>query len=140
MRQKMLRVLVALGVLFVLIQFIPFGRNHTNPPVQAEPQWDSPQTRALAKRACFNCHSNETHWPWYGNIAPASWLVYLDVLRGRRHLNFSEWNTHQGDLREAIEAIQEGKMPPFYCTLLHPKRRLSAAERQALIEGLRHTH
>ena len=140
MKQKVIRALVALGVLFVLIQFIPFGRNHTNPPVQAEPQWDSPQTRALAKRACFDCHSNETRWPWYSNIAPISWLVYLDTINGRSHLNFSEWNTQGGDLQEAIEAIQEGEMPPFYYAIMHPEARLSAAEKQALIEGLRNTH
>lgn len=140
MKQKLLRALIALGVLFVLIQFIPFGRNHTNPPVQAEPQWDSPQTRALAKRACFDCHSNETRWPWYSNIAPVSWLVYLDTINGRNHLNFSEWNTQRGDLQEAIEAIQEGEMPPFYYAIMHAEARLSAAEKQALIEGLRNTH
>ena len=66
--------LLAVVGLFVLIQLAPFGRNHTNPPVVQEPSWDSAETRALAKRACFDCHSNETVWPWYSNIAPVSWL------------------------------------------------------------------
>ena len=67
-------VIVAVGG-FLLIQLVPFGRDHTNPPVVQEPKWDSPATRELAKRACFDCHSNETVWPWYSNIAPVSWLV-----------------------------------------------------------------
>ena len=66
--------LLAIGGLFVLIQLVRFGRNHTNPPVAQEPSWDSTETRALAERACFDCHSNETVWPWYSNIAPVSWL------------------------------------------------------------------
>jgi hypothetical protein len=54
---------------FALIQLVPFGRNHTNPPTTAEPRWDSPRTRALARRACFDCHSNQTTWRWYSNVA-----------------------------------------------------------------------
>src|SRR5574340_945670 len=68
---------------FLLIQLVPYGRNHTNPPVTGEPRWDSPQTRALAARACFDCHSNETKWRWYSNIAPISWLIQRDVDSGR---------------------------------------------------------
>ena len=68
-----------MGVLLI-IQFVPYGRDHTNPPVIAEPAWDSPQTRALFFRACADCHSNETKWPWYSTIAPASWLITRDTL------------------------------------------------------------
>jgi hypothetical protein len=85
--------IVGVVVLFGLIQLVPYGRDHTNPPVVAEPAWDSPQTRALAVRACFDCHSNETVWPWYSNVAPASWLVQRDVDDGRRRLNWSEWSS-----------------------------------------------
>lgn len=67
-------IVIVAGV--VLIQLVPYGRNHTNPQVQNEPNWDSPQTRELASTACFDCHSNETDWSrWYANVAPASWLV-----------------------------------------------------------------
>lgn len=75
-----------------LLQVVPFGHEHTNPAVIQEPAWDSPRTRALVKRACFNCHSNETVWPWYSRIAPISWLAQRDVNKGRGSLNFSEWN------------------------------------------------
>ncbi len=86
---------------FLLIQLVPYGRNHTNPPVLQEPNWDSPQTRALAQRACFDCHSNETEWPWYSHVAPVSWLVQRDVEEGREKVNFSTWG--QGGAEEGEE-------------------------------------
>ncbi len=126
-------------VLFALIQLVPYGRNHTNPPVRQEPVWDSPRTRELARRACFDCHSNETVWPWYSNIAPLSWMVQRDVEAGRRVLNFSEWDRPQEEAGEIIEVIQEGEMPPFTYRLLHPQARFSSAERAALIQGFKRT-
>ena len=127
-------------VLFLLIQLIPFGRDHTNPAVTGEPTWDSPQTRALAQRACFDCHSNETIWPWYSNIAPVSWLVYYDVAQGRQELNFSEWNAGSSrGARDLGEVLQGGEMPPLQYTLIHPAARLSAAEKQALSTGLQNS-
>ena len=103
----------------------------------AEPKWDSPQTRDLAKRACFDCHSNETVWPWYSYVAPVSWLVYSDTMGGRARLNFSEWTSSQ--LRRAGEVtrvIQEGEMPPAVYLPMHPSAQLTAAEKQQLITGL----
>lgn len=126
---------------FVLIQLVPYGRNHSNPPVLSEPNWDSPQTRELAQRACFDCHSNETVWPWYSNVAPISWLVQHDTDEGRQHLNFSTWN-NGGKGREpgeAIESIANGWMPPSVFLITHPEARLTAAEKQALMDGLRAT-
>nr|WP_290670514.1 heme-binding domain-containing protein [Ardenticatena sp.] len=132
--------LVVAGVgLFVLIQFIPYGREHTNLPVVQEPAWDSPQTRELARRACFDCHSNETVWPWYSNVAPVSWLIQRDVDEGRQKLNFSEWNRPQDELDEITEVVREGEMPPMYYVLLHPQAKLSQTEKEALIAGLRAT-
>ena len=124
----------------VVIQLVPIGRNHTNPAVVAEPTWDSPQTRALAARACFDCHSNETVWPWYSNIAPFSWLVQRDVEEGRQVLNFSEWNTgRRYRTNEILEVVQEGRMPPGTYLPLHPKAQLSAAETADLIKGFQAT-
>jgi hypothetical protein len=84
---KKLVLLIAAGaaLLVALIQAVPYGRAHSNPPVVSEPAWDSPRARELAVRACFDCHSNETVWPWYSNIAPVSWLIQSDVAgAGRR--------------------------------------------------------
>ncbi len=128
--------LVAVGVVgFLLIQLIPYGRNHTNPPVGQEPNWDSPRTRELAKRACFDCHSNESTWPWYSNIAPVSWLVQHDVDEGRRSLNFSDWSSSRRT-REMGQIVLEGEMPPTIYLLMHPQAKLTSSERQELASGL----
>jgi hypothetical protein len=107
----------------------------TNPPVTAEPAWDSPQTRALAQRACFDCHSNETVWPWYDRLPVSSWLAALDTQRGRRELNFSEWKAGRRT-RDVARVIQEGSMPPGSYTMMHPGAILNAQEQQQLIQGL----
>ena len=133
MFKKPLNILLALAALFLLIQLVPYGRAHTNPPVAAEPQWDTPQTRALFYRACADCHSNETVWPWYSNIAPVSWLVQRDVDEGRSRFNVSEPN---GGGDEAARMVEEGEMPPFQYLPMHPTARLSAAEKAQFIQGL----
>ena len=65
---------VTLAALVVLPQLVPYGRDHRNPPITGTPTWDSPRTAELARRACFDCHSHETRWPWYSSLAPLSWL------------------------------------------------------------------
>ncbi len=140
MRKRIIRVgIVAVAVgaaLFLLIQIIPIGPQRTNPPVVAEPKWDSLQTRALAKRACFDCHSNEIKWPWYSRIAPVSWLLANDVLEGRAAFNFSDW--HAGDMNSAAMAsqINSGKMPLPQYLVIHPNARFTNAQKQQLIAGL----
>jgi hypothetical protein len=128
-------VLSVLG-LFLVIQLVPYGRDHANPPVVAEPSWDDPSTRALAVRACFDCHSNETHWRWYANVAPTSWLAQWHVDEGRRVLNFSEWHRSYEEAPESAETITTGEMPPPSYLLLHPEARLSDQEKRALASGL----
>ena len=127
---------VALLAVTLVIQFVPYGRDHTNPPVVAEPSWDAPETRALAARACFDCHSNQTVWPAYATVAPASWLVQRDVTRGRAALNFSEWQNRQKEAGEAAEKVREGDMPLAIYSLMHTEARLTPAEREALAQGL----
>jgi cytochrome c551/c552 len=132
-------IIIILIALFVIFQFIPYGKDHNNPPVVSEPNWDSQQTRDLAKRACFGCHSNETIWPWYSNIAPISWLVYKDVAEGRQRMNFSDWNNSHRAVDEIISEISEGGMPPSQYLPLHPTAKLSSAEKTQLINGLTST-
>jgi mono/diheme cytochrome c family protein len=137
LRQREIALLVAVLVgLFGLIQLLPIGAPRVNPPVVAEPAWDSPQTRALFVRACADCHSNTTVWPWYASVAPASWLVAHDVAEGRERLNVSEWNRPQKDAHEAAGEVRAGKMPMRSYVWMHPAARLSPAERDALIAGL----
>ena len=130
------KILLILLGLIILIQLVPYGRHHVNPAVVAEPQWDAPQTRALAVRACFDCHSNSTIWPWYSNIAPVSWLIQRDVDEGRQHLNFSEWGQRNQETDDIAEIINKGEMPPLQFLFLHPEARLTDLEKQELIQGL----
>jgi hypothetical protein len=129
-------IILVIAVVFLLIQLVPYGRSHSNPSVLQEPAWDRPETRLLAQRACFDCHSNETVWPWYSNVAPMSWLIQRDVDEGRRRLNFSEWGQGEQELDDAGETIQEGEMPPPYYVILHLQARLNAQEKDTLINGL----
>ncbi len=134
----LLGIAAILLAVFVAIQFAPVQR--TNPGVISEPKWDSPATRALAVRACFDCHSNETIWPWYAYVAPVSWLIARDVNAGRQRLNFSEWNAGRKRLANVMSRIIiSGEMPPANYLIMHADAALSAEEKQALIGGLAKT-
>lgn len=135
--KKYFWILVAGAIgLFLLIQLIPFGHNRTNPPVVSEPNWSSPAARALVKEHCFQCHSNETNWTWYANIAPGSWLIAYDVIEGRDQFNFSDWNNNPGELDEIIEVIQNGEMPPIQYWIFHPNSKMDAQQKQDLIDAM----
>lgn len=120
--------------LAALIQLVPY--RVTNPPVRQEPAWDSARTRTLAKRACFDCHSNEAAVPWYGQVAPVAWVVRRHVDEGRAALNFSEMDLPQPEAHEAGEELAEGEMPPWYYTPMHPEAQLSPEETRLLVAGL----
>ena len=128
--------LVVALVLLIVIQAVPYGGPHTNPPVRVEPSWDSERTRSLAVRVCFDCHSNATAWPWFSRVAPISWLIRRDVDRGRRVVNFSEWDRRQHEATDSARTLRTGEMPPRRYALLRTASRLSATERQDLIRGL----
>jgi len=99
----------------------------------------SPEVAAVLKRGCGDCHSNETIWPWYSEVAPISWFVIDHVNHGRRHLNFSDWTRY--DRQEADEqlgdiarTVRAGAMPLSSYTLLHPEARLTQGERNVIID------
>ncbi len=134
------KIILGIAVVAVLIQFIPYGKDYTNPPVVSEPQWDSMQTKVLFDKACANCHSNKTVYPWYSKVAPISWLVAYDIEEGREHLNVSMWGVqkrNEGD--EAAKEVEEGDMPPIYYLPTHPEAKLTQNETQQLILGLEKT-
>src|SRR5262245_16995178 len=96
-RRKIIIGVVVLGIVgFLVMQVFPLGslrpvyERHPNPPVLVNIQWSSPEVAGLVKRACYDCHSNETNYPWYSNIAPVSWLITRDINVGRAVMNFSE--------------------------------------------------
>jgi hypothetical protein len=130
---KLVLLLLLLGV---AIQFFPVDRS--NPPVQ-EDIAAPPQVKAILKRACYDCHSNETNWPWYSQVAPVSWLLAWDVHEGREELNFSTWNRYSLKkrnkfIKESWEEVEEGEMPPWFYLPLHPEASLSDQDHTVLRE------
>lgn len=129
-----IRIVWVLLGLFVAIQFVPVDR--TNPPVTA-PMTAPPAVNDLLRRACFDCHSNETIWPWYAYVAPASWLVARDVVEGRKHLNLSTWGDFSSTKRESkasemAEEVEAGEMPPSQYLLIHRDAVLTPEEKHVL--------
>ena len=133
----------AVGVVltFALIQLVPYGKDHTNPPVTGEPQWADNETRELMVRACFGCHSNQVEYPSYASVAPISWMVQAHIDEGREKANYSEWDKSQRGGDDTIEVIKDGSMPPGYYTRfgLHPEANLTSAEVETLVNGLLRT-
>jgi hypothetical protein len=129
-------------VLFA-IQFVPYGRDHARPPAQVRVAWDSPRTEELVRRACFDCHSNETRWPWYASMAPISWRIQTDVNLARRKLDFTAFDAGNEKMAEAAgeaaETVTRGDMPPQDYVLMHPDARLIGVDKQALVAGLEAT-
>jgi hypothetical protein len=119
-----------------VMQLVPYGRTHSNPPVVQEPPWDSPRTRELAVRACFGCHSNETSWPRYAHVAPFSWVVQFDVEVARSVINFSEWNRPYDLAPYSGQSIVTGDMPTLKYRMAHPEANLTEQEMRELVRGL----
>ena len=134
MKRIVLIAVVVVIVLALAIQFVPVER--TNPPVEAD-LIAPPEVTAVLRAACYDCHSNETQWPWYSHVAPVSWLVASDVEEARKHMNFSRWGSFevrkQARLQEEIwEEVSDGEMPPLMYRAAHPGGRLSDAQRATL--------
>jgi hypothetical protein len=135
--KKVLRaVVVVLVVAIVAIQLVPVTRS--NPPVTEE--IGAPESvRAVLRESCYDCHSNETHWPWYSYVAPVSWLVAYDVEHGREHMNLSEWDRYAPEERahkieEIWEEVEHGAMPLPKYLRLHPGATLTDEDRRLLRE------
>ncbi|MGE5400207.1 MAG: heme-binding domain-containing protein [Ignavibacteriales bacterium] len=137
-RKKKIGIWIASGIIILLlvIQLIPVDHSTGNNIVINEPKWDSERTREYAKRACFDCHSNQTKWPGYSYIAPVSWFVTDHVHEGKRKLNFSEWKYTPKKAKRIISEIKRGEMPLKSYLLLHPEARLTDTEKQEFISGL----
>jgi hypothetical protein len=140
-KQKLKKVLmIALGVAVVggiAIQFIPVKGVGSNPPERFKID-APPEVEAILRESCFDCHTNETRWPWYAKLAPASWLLARDIRKGRSHMNMSEWGEASEDARaldkeNSWDEISEGEMPPwFYIIPMHPKAKLDDAKKATL--------
>jgi mono/diheme cytochrome c family protein len=133
-------VMATLGT-FLVIQLVPYGKSHSNPPTTGEPQWANAETRDLMVRACFGCHSNEVTYPAYASVAPISWVVQSHVEEGRNRVNYSEFAQHPRGAHETLRVIENGSMPPSYYTMFgrHPEAKLTKEELATLIAGIKAT-
>ncbi|MCF7825882.1 MAG: heme-binding domain-containing protein [Candidatus Marinimicrobia bacterium] len=128
-------ILIVIVGLFILIQLIPL--NQTNPPIVQDAAAPA-DIKLILKTSCYDCHSNETKWPWYSRIAPGSFLITHDVVEGRKHLNFSEFSELDGfdstDIAdEMLDVLEAGEMPILPYLLLHPDASLSDSQTKALV-------
>lgn len=134
MKQIVLYAIIPLLLIFLLLQFVPVAR--TNPPTLGEIQVPT-HIHTILKKACWDCHSHQTQWPWYSRVAPVSWLVAHDVKEGRAELNFSMWTQYntkkkRKKLEEIEEEVSKQKMPPRIYTWLHAQAILTAQEKEQL--------
>lgn len=130
--------LALLVVVVVLVGMQAIRPNRDNPPVTGD--LDAPaDVKLVLRRSCYDCHSNETRWPWYTNIAPVSWLVANHVKEGRAELNFSEWSSYEPKkrehkLEEIEDEVHEGEMPIGNYVWIHGDAKLSAADSKLIQE------
>jgi len=132
-----LRIVAAIAFVLGAAQAVRF--ESSNPPVAGDAQ-PPPDVATGLRSACYDCHSNETRWPWYASLAPVSWLVHRDVSEGRRRLNFSVWSEYvvdPGTRTQKLEHIRElvlrGAMPPWYYRLVHPSSRWTDLQRDEVL-------
>ena len=133
-------VVLGLFVLGALAQLIRPAR--TNPPVDASRTIEArtqmtPEVKAILDRSCRDCHTSNTVWPWYTDVAPVSWVVISHVNEGREHLALSDWATYDRDragrkLRDMCEQVREGEMPMSSYVLAHQSAALTDADKDAL--------
>ncbi len=135
------RILLGVAAVLVIIQF--FGIDKTNPPVEASQDFLSianppAEIAALIKSSCYDCHSHQTKYPWYTNVAPVSWMIGHHIEEGREHLNFSKWGTYPAKKRahkieECYEEVEEGEMPMKGYVILHSEAKMSKEQKEQLI-------
>jgi hypothetical protein len=135
------RIIIGVIALIVLIQF--FQIDKTNPV--SSPDLDivtitnsSAEIASALKSSCYDCHSNNTRYPWYANVAPVSWIIKSHIDDGRKHLNFSEWGTYEPKritrkLEECVEEVSEGNMPMPGYVAFHGEAELDDTQKEQLI-------
>lgn len=142
MNKKVRNAGIVIGIILVGIQFI--RPSVDNPPVDPAKDFvnieKAPENvRVMLKKSCYDCHSNQTYYPWYNQIAPVSWYLADHINDGRRHLNFSTWsefpeNRKNRRLNQSARLVRSGKMPLWDYKLVHPESDLTEQEKNELAE------
>ncbi len=132
-------------VILIVCQFFPIDK--TNPEVDSTKDFltmENPPTevKQLIKTACYDCHSNETQYPWYTNVAPISWWIKKHIDNGRKKLNYSNWGDYEADkkqhkLKESAEEIHEKQMPLLSYFVMHPEAKLDDTQRQMIVDWIK---
>lgn len=138
MRTVWSALLASLGIVALGLQLVPLEFARDNPPATA-PLREPAGIERLLRRACYDCHSGETRWPWYSWVAPISWGVMEDVAGGRARLDFSAWEdmregVRRRHARKIVERVQAGEMPMPRYLWLHPGARVTPAELEQLVQ------
>jgi hypothetical protein len=131
-RQALTRTSVVLGAVLTTMQFVPATMKPASGAADTRPvhltEAIDPQVGRILDRSCGDCHSNDTHWPWYSRVAPVSWILSNHVKKGRERLDFSKWANKRhstNELTEVCDAVSDGSMPLRSYTLFHPGAKLS---------------
>ncbi len=131
--KSFLRALGIIVLIFVVFQFIPYGKDKTNPKTDKSLEINPPaKVKTLLVRSCYDCHSNETKWPWWSYVAPMSWSIHDDVVGGRKALNFSIWKSYPAEkiekFKKDIYRTVAGPMPLPQYIWFHPDAKLTKKE------------
>lgn len=135
---KTRKIIVPIVLILGLIQFIP----HQHPTATADAAdkivVNNPEVKNILDKACMDCHSNETKYPWYAEVTPINMWIDGHIEEGREHLNFSEWNSLSEEdrkhaIKETIEVVHEKEMPMLFYWLIHWDAKLTDAERETLV-------
>ncbi|MBN1446599.1 MAG: heme-binding domain-containing protein [Bacteroidetes bacterium] len=127
-----------LVLLAIVLGIQLFRSERSNPPVMGDLRAPA-AVKEVLRESCYDCHSNETIWPWYSAVNPVGWLVAADVIEGREHLNFSDWENFEAQKRwhmkqEILEVVESGEMPLSVYLLMHGNARLSTEDRAVLTQ------
>jgi hypothetical protein len=133
-KKAALSVLGVLAAVFVIMQLIPVDLS--NPPVESDMPAPA-DVKAILRTSCYDCHSNETVWPWYSKVAPVSWVLAHDAAEGREKINFSTWGRYTPEkqamnMMQIIDEVKEGEMPPMPYTWKHAGSDITPDELKAL--------
>jgi len=139
---KTIKILLGIGLVLIAIQFIQPARNISSQILATDISKTvkvSDSVQAVLKKACYDCHSNNTNYPWYSNIQPVGWFLANHVSEGKKRLNFSEFGSYpqrrqQSKLNDIANEVQDGGMPLSSYTLIHKEARLTENEKSLVIK------